>query len=158
MELIEELKLELADVNRKIDRLQPNDSYLDAVHRSFPLGMVGGSGRNVRSLNKRRAASMDRSIERSKVLAPLYEKQGNLTRRINDIESGKDEKREENFITRAIAMAKMWKALKPGDELPIGNSNGNPTIKVKNFKSVITTNGTKWTATEVIGKRAAKYI
>lgn len=57
-----------------------------------------------------------------------------------------------------MAKAEYWRRLKVGDELNIGNSNGNPIIKTKNRLSVITTTGTKWTASEVIGREAAKLI
>lgn len=155
---IAELEMQLLDVEIQIKKHTPNDSYFNALSRSFPLGMVGGSGRNTRQLNKRREASINRSIEASKVLTPLYSKRDNLTRQIEDIKSGKAEKREINAITLRIAKADYWRSLKVGDELNLGNSNGNPIIAKKARLSVTTTNGVKWTASQVIGREAAKHI
>lgn len=153
-----QLETELIEVECKIKRIEPQDEYTSQVARSFHLGMVGGSGKNTTRLNRRREAELDRTIERAKMLVPLYTKRDNLIKQISDIKDGTAAKKEENVMTRRIAKAEMWKRLKAGDELPIGNSNGNPVIKTKNRLSVITTSGTKWTASEVIGKEAARLI
>ena len=152
-----QLESELIQVEAQIKRHTVTDSYLDAVNRSFPYG-VGGSGRNVHSLNKLRERNLDKTIKAAKILCPLYTKRDNLIKQISDIKDGTASKKEITVIDKRVKRAEMWKALKPGDELPIGNSNGNPTIKTKNRLSVITTSGTKWTASEVIGREAAKLI
>lgn len=158
MKPIEQLENDLAIVENQIKRLQPNDSYFDALSRSFHLGMVGGSGRNTYRLNKRRERSIDKSIETAKQLTALYTKRDNLSKQIEDIKTGKVEQREKTMHEKWIALAQYWNGLKAGDEVNIGNSNGNPVIAKKSRLSVITTGGTKWTASEVIGKSAAKYI
>lgn len=155
---IEQLENDLVIVESQIKRLQPNDSYFDALSRSFHLGMVGGSGKNTYRLNKRREAAMDRSISTAKQLTELYTKRDNLSKQIDDIKSGKVEQREKTMHQRWIALAEYWKGLKVGDQVNIGNSNGNPVIAKKSRLSVLTTGGTKWTAQEVIGRNAAKYI
>lgn len=157
MKTIEELKARLIIVNSRIKKLEGVTDYTDRVASAFYLGMVG-SGRNTARLNRRRENSLDATIKRAAILVPLYTEQKNLERSIEDIESGKAEKRELNVIQRRQAMAEYWRRLKPGDELNIGNPNGNPTIKRKNRLSVETTSGTKWTAAEVIGREAAKLI
>lgn len=154
---VAKLELELLLTEQKIKKLTPHDSYLDAVSRAFPYG-VGGSGKNVKGLNKRRERYLDKTIEVAKQLTPLYEKRDNLIKRIEDIKSGKAAKREESIIDKRLKLAVMWRGLKAGDELPIGNSNGNPIIKTKNRLSAITEGGVKWTASEVIGKQAARFI
>lgn len=158
MKTVDELKTELLLVNQQINRLQPSDSHVDGVARSFHLGMVGGSGRNVHRLNKRKAAYIDRTVAAAVKLCPLYEKRSNLEKQISDIETGVAAQRQETVIDQRIKRAAMWRNLKAGDELPLGNSNGNPTIKTKNRLSVITTGGTKWTAAEVIGREASRFI
>lgn len=156
--MLNDLKAQLIEVNNRITKLQPNDSYFESLSRSFHLGMVGGSGRNTRKLNKRREASINKSLDNAKALCELYTKRDNLTKRIEDIESGKDEQRQQTAIAMRLKRVEMWRNLKAGDELPLGNSNGNPTILKKSAKSVTTTNGTKWTVTEIIGREAAKLL
>jgi hypothetical protein len=158
MKDLQTLKNELANVEYQIKMKTPNDSYLDNVSRSFHLGMVGGSGRNTYRLNKRREASLDRTIKAAVILCPLYRLRDGLIKQIGDIESGRAAKKELSIIDIRLKRVEMWKNLKAGDELPIGNSNGNPIIKTKNAKSVITTSGTKWTVSEIIGREAAHLL
>ena len=134
------------------------NEYTSQVARYFHLGMVGGSGRNTSKLNQRRGNELDKTIERAKILCPLYAKRDTLSNQIEDIESGKSAIKEDNAITLRIKKAEYWKGLKAGDSLNVGNSNGNPIIYKKSKLSVITTNGTKWTASEIIGREAAKLL
>lgn len=159
-EEVAELKAKLIVVNSRIEKLEreQNGGYTSQMSRSFHMGMVGGSGRNVNSLNKKRERDLDKTIRIANILVPLYRQKSGIEKQIEDIESGKRDKKEVNANTIRLAKAELWRRLKPGDELPIGNSNGNPTIKTKNRLSVITTGGTKWTASEVIGREAAKLI
>ena len=46
-------------------------------------------------------------------------------------------------------LVKKWMNLKVGDQLDIGNKNGNPIITKKNRKSVETGSGAKWTFSEL---------
>lgn len=153
-----ELKNKLFEVNAKIAKIEGVSYYTDKVEGSFHLGMVGGSGRNTYRLNKRREADLDKTIKNAVLVCPLYRERDNIERQINDIESGAAQKKELSVIDKRVKAAEYWRNLKVGDELNIGNSNGNPIIKKKNRLSVETTTGCKWMASEVIGKQAAKLI
>lgn len=154
---VNSLNIELLEVKRKIDKLTPKDSYLDAVSKSFPYGVgFGGSGKN--SLNNRKERYLDKLLDASVELTKLYKLREDIETKINDIESGKADQREERKKTRLEKLAEYWINLKEGDELNIGNTNGNPIVLKKSKKSVLTTSGTKWTINEVIGKEAAKLV
>ena len=160
MEAITQLKDSLDIVNFKISKIQDKEknSYTSQVLKSFPLGMVGGSGRNNNALNKKRSNELNQTIDNAKILTSLYSEQSELERKINYIESGQKEKDEQRKVSRAEALAIYWKGLKPGDVLELGNSNGNPTILKKSLKSLTTQSGCKWTALEIIGKEALTYL
>lgn len=154
---INSLNIELLEVKRKIEKLTPRDSYLEAVNRSFPYGVgFGGSGKG--SLNKSKERHLDKLLDSSLELNKLYTQQDKIEAKIKDIESGEADRREERKKTRTEKLADYWTNLKEGDELNIGNTNGNPIVLKKSKKSVLTTSGTKWTVAEVIGKEAAKLI
>jgi hypothetical protein len=154
---VNNLKIDLSVINQKINKISPKDSYLDAVSRSFPYGVgFGGSGKG--SLNARKERHLDKLIDASIELTKLYKERDNVEQKIKDIESGEVERRAERVKTRNEKLAEYWNGLKVGDELNIGNTNGNPIILKKSQKSVLTTSGTKWTVQEVIGKEAAKLI
>ncbi len=107
-------------LNDRADRLGGFDSHLDGVKRSFHLGMVGGSGPNNKSLNKRRARSLDKSIDNSKEAVELYNR---AQSRITEIEkllkgvgtekdvAAKTDKREKSKTD----IARMADNLKKGD-------------------------------------------
>lgn len=160
MENLEDLKYRLTAVNSKISKINGLDknSHTVQVANSFYLGMVGGSGRNNNSLNKKRESELSKTIKNATILTALYSEVSELERKINYIESGQKEKDEAKKITRSEALAIYWKNLKAGDILDVGNSNGNPTILKKSLKSVTTTSGSKWTAIEIIGKNAAQLL
>jgi len=157
---LEDLKYRLSAVNQKISKINGLDknTHTAQVANSFYLGMVGGSGRNNNSLNKKRESELSKTIENAKILTALYSESSELERKINYMESGQKEKDEAKKITRSEALAIYWKNLKSGDILDVGNSNGNPTILKKSLKSVTTTSGSKWTAIEIIGKNAAQLL
>lgn len=152
------LKIELAEVLKKIESLerQQNGGYTSQVARSFHLGMVGGSGRNTHSLNKRRGAELDRTIDRAVILCDLYKKRNSLQTRIEYIESGKRDADEKKKANGLVLLAEYWKGLKAGDLIDIGN--GKTLITKKNTKSLETGTGCKWTAAEIIGKKAAALL
>jgi type IV secretory pathway VirB4 component len=163
MQNIELLKIELATIKARIEKVTPRDSYIDNL--PFHLGMVGGSGKNVRRLNKRKEAYLDRTIKASRILTELYNKQNYIEAQIKkieqeqrDIESGAAAAREERRKQKIQNLVIYWNGLKPGDELPIGNPNGNPVITKKNKKSVETGSGCIWKAVEIIGKDAAALL
>lgn len=147
-----ELKAELAAVNARIKKVTPSDSVLD----NMPA-RVGGSGRYVHYFNKRREAYLDRTIKAARILTELYTKRDNLSKQIEDIESGAKEKREQTIHERRIKYAEYWRTIKAGDEVTISSGN-TVTVKKKNRLSIETTGGTKWTAAEIIGREAAKLI
>lgn len=155
---ITEMWAEVSAIEAKIAKLELKDSYIDAIGRSFPLGKVGGSGRNNYRLNKRRESYVDKTIDAAKQITALYKRKGELERQIEYIESGsRDKKLAQNKINDQVR-AEYWKALKVGDELNVGNLNGNPIITKKNVKSCETGSGCKWSATEIIGKNAAALL
>ena len=155
-----QLRAELATIESKINRLEAaqNGGYTSQVARSFPLGMVGGSGRNTAKLNRRRERELDKTIDQAVECCKLYKLRDGLKYRIEYIESGKREQDIKKKEDKTVRLAEYWKALKAGDTLNIGNSNGNPVILKKSLKSVTTTSGTKWTAAEIIGKQAAALL
>ena len=152
------LKIELTEVLNKIESLerQQNGGYTSRVAKSFHLGMVGGSGRNVHGLNKRRGAELDRTIEKAVILCELYKKRNSLQTRIEYIESGKRDADEKKKADSLVLLAEYWKGLKAGDFIDIGN--GKTLITKKNAKSLETGSGCKWTASEIIGKKASALL
>lgn len=85
---VDELRLALWEVESKIQRLEakrPDDGLADYFH----LGTVGGSGKAVKKLDKKRARDLDRVLDLAKELTPLYRKRDRLKRQIQDHESGK---------------------------------------------------------------------
>ncbi len=93
MDDLTRLRQELAAVQEKIARLEDqctgDERYLDDVSRSFPLGRVGGSGKAVRSLNRRRAHALDATIDRAVAIVPLYKQRDRLEAAIAQIELGR---------------------------------------------------------------------
>ena len=156
----EKINLQLATVIDKIENLQRLQSggYTANVAKSFHLGMVGGSGRNIANLNRKRANELDKTIDRAVILTKLYCERDALKWQIDFIESGKRDAKIQREKTREEKRAEYWQNLKAGDILDLGNSNGNPIIKKKSLKSVTTISGTKWTAIEIIGKTAAALL
>lgn len=152
MKTIEELKAELLTVQARIKRAQPSDYVLD----NMPA-RIGGSGRYTNYFNKRREAYLDRSIEAAKKLTPLYEKESNLKKQIEDIESGAAEKKELSIIQKRQQKAEYWRSIKPGDEVALFTGN-TVTVKKKNRLSIETSSGSKYTAAEIIGREAAKLL
>jgi hypothetical protein len=156
MEKIDLLRNKLSATNSKIQKLNVVTSGIDDVSKSFHLGMVGGSGKNVQRLNRKREQALDKTIDRAVELSKLYEQQRTLENQIKFIEES--ESRALKGKTRAELLAEYWRNLKAGDELNIGNPNGNPIIAKKNAKSCVTQGGTTWKAEEIIGKEATKLI
>lgn len=135
-----------------------NGGYTAQVAKSFHLGMVGGSGRNTHRLNQRRANELDKTIDRAVILTGLYKKRDELQKSIEYIESGKRDADLKKRDEKAVLMANYWKQLKAGDEVAVGITGNTTIITKKNAKSIETGTGCKWTASEIIGKEAAKLI
>lgn len=153
------MKLELNEVLKKIESLerQQNGGYTAQVAKSFHLGMVGGSGRNIHRLNQRRANELDRTIDRAKILVGLYKLRNALESKIKYIESGQREIDQQKKQSQTELRAEYWRRLKVGDKLIIGG-NTDPIITKKNAKSCETGKGCKWTAAEIIGKDSAALL
>jgi len=153
-----EMHIELKETENKIESLerQQNGGYTAQVAKSFHLGMVGGSGRNVRALNKRRGQELDRTIDRAVILCELYKKRDGLKSRIEYIESGKRDTDLKKKEDRNNLMAEWWKSLKVGDDIAIRKEP--VLITKKNAKSCETGTGCKWTAAEIIGRKAAALL
>lgn len=84
----------LDDVNARIERLEARIPS-DPVGDSFHLGRVGGSGdrRTLARLNRLRATALDRILDTAIELEPLYRERDRLRRQIEDVESGRAERR-----------------------------------------------------------------
>lgn len=135
-----------------------NGGYTAQVAKSFHLGMVGGSGRNTARLNRIRGNELDKTIDRAVILTGLYKKRDDLQRNIDYIESGKRDADLKKKDEKAVLMANYWKQLKAGDKVAVGITGNTTTITKKNAKSIETGSGCKWTAAEIIGKKAAQLL
>ena len=155
---IAELQNQLELVKSKISRLEAaqNGGYTAQVAQSFHLGMVGGSGKNVGRLNRRREHELDKTIDRALVLVDLYKERNSLEVRIKDYQEDGPAKREAQKIEKNKRLAEWWKSLKIGDDARV--SNHPVLITKKNAKSCETGVGCKWTAREIIGKEAAALL
>lgn len=91
MDDLTRLREELADIEAKIARLEGrrtgDERYLDDVARAFHLGRVGGSGKRVRALNRRRSRALDATIDRAVAIVPLYKQRDRLQAAISHIEN-----------------------------------------------------------------------
>lgn len=155
-EQIELLHKQLAEVQSKIKKLANVRDVTDMVAASFHLGMVGGSGKNTRKLNRKKEASLDKTIERAKALTSLYDRERALEYQIKDIQEGGPERREANKKNKWEARAAYWKSLKVGDTVALFTGNEIKITK-KNRKSLVSENCT-WSAAEIIGREAAKLL
>lgn len=152
------LKIELNEVLKKIEPLEraQNSGYTSDLANAFPFGMVGGSGKNVHRLNKRKENELNKTIDRAVILCDLYKKRDYLKQCIEYIESGKRDEDEKKKQDKNFMLSEYWKGLKAGDFINIGN-NKVKIIK-KNTKSIETESGCKWNASEIIGKKAADLL
>lgn len=150
---------DLTNIENKIKILEKNQvgGYTSRVASSFYLGMVGGSGKNIHKLNRRRGKELDKTIDNAIILVGLYKQRDELKSKIHYIESGK---RDADLLKKQNnnkLMAEYWKSIKVGDLIDVG---GNDRILVtkKNNKSLETGAGCKWAAAEIIGKQAASLL
>lgn len=79
---IPQLQHELQAVENKLSRLLNQQHQPDPVSEHFHLGRVGGSGRNVKALNKRREQALDRTIDRATEIVQLTQRRDDLRDRI----------------------------------------------------------------------------
>lgn len=66
----------------RVEKLERVASPGDEVSKSFHLGMVGGSGRQVRRLNTRKAAALDRIIDAAVALPKARQRVSEIRARI----------------------------------------------------------------------------
>lgn len=155
---LQDMKYELSTINAKLKTIEDKEanSYTSRLSKSFHLGMVGGSGRNNHSLNKKREREFDRTIKQAHESTSLYTRRDELEKKITYIESGQKERDEVRKKSRAEILAQWFRDLKAGDTWQPGNYP--VTITRVNKKSITTENGVKYTAYEVIGKEASLLL
>lgn len=85
---LQELASQRAAVLRKVRH--PADSRVDGLSRSFHLGTVGGSGRGVGPLNRRRGRLIERTIDAAVRNVPLYQNAKSLSAAMERILNGQD--------------------------------------------------------------------
>ena len=113
-----ELKESLLAAEARLEKLNQKsgtEKYLEEVAKHFHLGMVGGSGKNNRKLDQKRAAATDKTIDRAVVSTELVKEIECLRRQIDYIESGRKEIDDE--IKQFIKDGGHIKDVKPGDIL-----------------------------------------
>jgi len=133
VETLEALKSKLEIIQKKLDKLNNSDSYLDQVKNAFHLGMVGGSGnrKNLNKLNQRRERSIDKSIEHAKQYIKLSNEKELIMKQIEFIESGRKERQEtiKQIMREQVLAAQV-------DDIVIDSSYGECRIVRVNMKSL----------------------
>lgn len=141
----EELQADLDTVLSKIARLEPHET--PGLEQHFHLGMVGGSGHNVAKLNERRMDALERTIDRSVELAPLYRERDRLEKAITFFDE-RQERAKKAQEMRAAAQERL-RNVKPGQEVILRMGN-IVTVRRVNQKSITTTGGSKWSYDELV--------
>lgn len=72
------LQRELATVEARLARLNAQQHQPDEISKHFHLGLVGGSGKGVHALNKRREQALDRTIDRAVEIVRLTRQRDDL--------------------------------------------------------------------------------
>jgi hypothetical protein len=147
------LREELADVEAKIARLEGRRSgderYVDDVARAFHLGRVGGSGKQVRALNRRRSRALDATIDRAVAIVPLYKQRDRLQAAISRIES-RPADWEERRHRAHLARVRAFTLIRPGDQVDVGG-NDPVTVVRKSRLSVSSACHVRWSIAELTG-------
>jgi hypothetical protein len=158
MDDLTRLRQELAAVEEKIARLESrrtgDERYLEEVSRSFPLGRVGGSGKAVRSLNRRRARALDATIDRAVAIVPLYKERDRLKTAISRIEARPADWQERRHRAE-LALVRQFSRIRSGDQVDVGG-NDPVTVVRKSRLSITTANGVRWSIGEVTGLHMAR--
>lgn len=153
MDSLSQLRQELAAVEEKIARLEGrrtgDERYLEEVSRSFPLGRVGGSGKAVRSLNRRRTRALDATIDRAVAIVPLYKQRERLQATIARIEARPADWQERNHRAE-LALVLRFTRIQPGHQIDIGG-NDPITVVRKSRLSITSAHGVRWSIGEVTG-------
>jgi len=71
----------------RLARVEAVQHRPDPIAAHFHLGRVGGSGRNVAGLNRKRSADLDRTIDRALEIGRMKERLASLNARIRAIEN-----------------------------------------------------------------------
>jgi hypothetical protein len=108
--ILNQKQTELEVVNKKISTLEGTQYKSDDVAKFFPLGRVGGSGRNTHRLNKQRERDLDKTIENSKKSTELHKHKNRLEIEIKQLIDGtwkspdqrKQERKERNKLAQKI--------------------------------------------------------
>lgn len=154
---IQALNAELTVINKKIESIEGRTDYTDRVAASFPLGMVGGSGKNTAYLNRKREQSIEKTVVNAVIACKLYKEREAIKAKIKDIENDGEAKRAAQKEKNIHSLVQYWVSIKKGDTIDIGG-NAPVIVTKKNAKSLETGSGCKWTAAEIIGKEAAKIL
>ena len=158
MDALSQLRQELAAVEEKIARLEGrrtgDERYLEEVSRSFPLGRVGGSGKPVRSLNRRRARALDATIDRAVAIVPLYKQRERLQTAIARVEARPADWQERRHRAE-LALVLHFTRIQPGDQVDIGG-NDPITVVRKSRLSITSENGVRWSIGEVTSLHMAR--
>ena len=127
---LHDLRAQLLSVQDRIDRLEARRPD-DDITQHFHLGTVGGSGRPVKALNKRRERDRERMMDIAREVVPLYRERDRLKLLIHAHESGRVERRAKAL---ADAMARVRDA-KVGDHV-IDSAFGAVTVVRVNQKTL----------------------
>lgn len=140
-EKLETLRTQLATLEAQYEK--KSAAHITGTQMN-PAGDIG----SIRSRSKRQKQHiMNRYDREARETVQFVNKIQELKKQITNLE-GLAERRKKRFKADMMRL-KVWDALKVGDTFQPGN---NPLqIKKKNRFSVITTSGTKWKITEVIG-------
>jgi|WetSurMetagenome_2_1015567.scaffolds.fasta_scaffold03660_2 hypothetical protein len=151
---IDETKLEGIIENFQKEYLSEREKIWKSASSMFSSAVAGRS-----NFNKKQADFRGRGLDRSQDNFDLWIKE-----KTNDIESllgidkikkEENKKKEESTLNKKekIKEAKVeyWNKLKVGDEIPLGNPNGNPRIAKKSEFSVTSSSGVKYSMKELLG-------
>lgn len=159
--VLTEYKWKLELVLSKIRKIGGGTQYTELLAKSFHLGTVGGSGRKIHSLNRRRERDIEKTVSNAIKLSPLYKERDRLEKFIENIESGEYEISIQQKIERKKSenerLFEYWNNLKAGDKVDVGGNSPAIVVK-KNKKSIVTDGNCTWTVAEIIGKEASKLI
>ncbi len=158
---IQQLEALRDELQARLNRLSGSnkDTHLDSVQKYFHMGMVGGSGRNTASLNRRRARNLDKTIDNAVIFCRVDGELREVERKLAAAIYKRDNAdtiaaKKERKIAILIGY---WNQIKAGDTvvIPFGNE---VTVTKKNAKSIMTGPQCKWTATDIIGREAAARL
>jgi hypothetical protein len=157
------MRAELADVEARIARLEGRRPADDGMTAAFHLGRVGGSGnrRAIGRLNARHAAAVERLVDLSVALVPLYQERDGLRRQLTDEESGKAGRRRTAEDERDRLLVAAFMDAGVGDTIRVATFGWSGTVTRKNRLSLSIDGGSLWPIADVTGltsKRARAIL